>query len=393
MSRSILVLNTGSSSVKFSLFAARGAGVGTCLCSGQVEFVGGVGRFRATHGHPGTSHVATLPRRDANHASAIGFLLDWLEARFPDMRLAAAGHRVVHGGAAFKDPVLVRGRVLGALEQLVALAPLHQPPSIAGIRAVARSRGSLPQVACFDTAFHCTQPEVARRFALPERFFAEGVRRYGFHGISYESVARRLPAILGRRANGRVVVAHLGNGASLCALRRRRSVATTMGFTPLDGLMMGTRPGSLDPGVVLYLLRERGYTEPRLARLLFHECGLLGVSGISHDMRDLLASKAASAKRAVELYVYRLVREIGALSAVLGGLEALVFTGGIGEHSPVIRRRTCEALAGFGVALDGRANAAGDIHIAAKGSRVAVCVLPADEETVIARHTARLVPV
>jgi acetate kinase len=303
----------------------------------------------------------------------------------------AAGHRVVHGGDAFTHPVLVDSSVLSGLEKLVPLAPLHQPHNLAAIRALAHTRPGMPQVACFDTAFHANQPEVARRIALPREFHDAGVKRYGFHGLSYEYITSVLPRYRGKRARNRVVVAHLGNGASLCAIRDGRSVATTMGFTALDGLVMGTRPGSLDPGVVLHLIEAMGMTAAQVGDLLYRRSGLLGVSGISADMRTLLESNDPRAREAVELFVYRVSRELGSLAAAMGGLDALVFTGGIGEGSAVVRASICRAAAWLGVKLDEAANLGRRPRISAPASRVSAWVIPTDEESMIARHVQAII--
>jgi acetate kinase len=304
---------------------------------------------------------------------------------------AAVGHRVVHGGTVFAGPTRINDAVLAKLELLCPLAPLHQPHNIAAIRAIAQLAPSLPQVACFDTSFHHGQSPVAQRFALPSELHEAGVRRYGFHGLSYEYIAsalrERAPAI----ASGRVVVAHLGAGASLCAMLNGKSVDTTMGFTALDGLPMGTRCGALDPGVILYLLRERGMNPDRIEQMLYQQSGLLGVSGISSDMRELLASKDRRAGEAIELFVYRVSRELGALTATLGGLDGLVFTAGIGEHAPEIRRRVCERSRWLGITLEPDANERGDECISAPASRVSVWVLPTDEERTIVRQTLRVI--
>ncbi len=293
----------------------------------------------------------------------------------------------MHGGDRFSDPVRLDGNVMAALDALVPLAPLHQPHNLAAVRAVAQARPKLLQVGCFDTAFHRTMPPIATRLALP---CALGLRRYGFHGLSYEFIAGRLRALAPGLAAGRVVVAHLGNGASLCAMRDGRSIETTMGFTALDGLVMGTRPGSLDPGVILYLLQSRGMDAAAVEDLLYHRCGLLGVSGISSDMRDLAASTEPAAREAIELFTYRIAGETAALASALGGIDGFVFTAGIGEHDAAIRAAVCERLAWLGVALDPAANAAGQGRISAGSSRVAVWVVPTDEEAVIARHTQAL---
>ena len=294
---------------------------------------------------------------------------------------------MVHGGIEFSAPVRVNAAVLDALARLVPLAPLHQPHNLAAIRAVAARAPELPQVACFDTAFHTGQPPLAQAFALPRRLTEAGLRRYGFHGLSYEYIAHLLPSVDVRAASGRTVVAHLGNGASMCALAAGRSAASTMGFTALDGLPMGTRCGAIDPGVLLYLLEHEGMDARALEKLLYHESGLLGVSGVSSDMRALLASDDAHAREAVDLFVYRIVRELGSLAAALGGLDALVFTAGIGENAPSIRSRVCRAAAWLGIELDENANARGGPRISSAGSRTSAWVLPTYEELMIALHT------
>ncbi len=304
--------------------------------------------------------------------------------------MAAAGHRVVHGGERFAAPVLVNQEVLQALQALVPLAPLHQPHNLDAIRALAHVKPGIPQVACFDTAFHRTQPAVAQAFALPQELTEAGIARYGFHGLSYEYIARVLPGIAGETGRGRVVVAHLGNGASMCALQGGRSIATTMSFTALDGLPMGTRSGSLDPGVILYLLSERGMDVAALTDLLYHRSGLLGMSGLSSDMRALLASNASSARAAIDVFVYRIRRELGSLVAALGGLDALVFTAGIGEHAAPIRARVCEQTAWLGIRLDPEANARGGPRISGPDSSVSVWMIPTNEELMIAEHTVAL---
>jgi acetate kinase len=311
-----------------------------------------------------------------------------LRARLGSDRLVGVGHRVVHGGAAYARPVRVDAQVLAALRELEPLAPLHQPNNLAPIAAILERNPALPQVACFDTAFHRTNPELAQMFALPYEYFEQGVRRYGFHGLSYEYVASTLPAIDARAAAGRTVVLHLGNGSSLCALQGGISVASTMGFTALDGLMMGTRSGSIDPGVLLYLMDERGLSTRDLERLLYSDSGLLGVSGVSSDMRTLLASEAPRARLAIDLYCYRIRRELGSLAAALGGLDALVFTAGVGENAAAIRAAVCRDAGWLGVELDEQANAASATKISAPGSRVTVWRLPTNEELMIARQTA-----
>ncbi len=399
MSEAIVVLNAGSSSLKFGVYAAQPGQGGAAAAAdeaprlrGQVEGIGGAARFVCGDGDGRIDEVDSSARgveATSDHAGALEFILAQIDARLPGLHVVAAGHRVVHGGTRFTEPVVVDEAVLEALRELVPLAPRHQPHGLAAIEALRRSREGLLQVACFDTAFHATQHPLAQRFPLPPRLHEAGVRRYGFHGLSYESVTARLPALLGDAADGRVVVGHLGGGASLAALRERRCVATTMGLTPLDGLMMGTRPGSLDPGVLLHLMRELGYDEPGLSRLLHDESGLLGVSQISSDMRALLASEAESARLAVDLFVYRLVREIAAMAAAIEGLDAVVFTGGVGENAAPIREAVCRRLAWLGIELDAGANAGRGPRITTPSSRVSAWVVPTNEEAVIAAHTRR----
>ncbi|MBX6421629.1 MAG: acetate/propionate family kinase [Nevskia sp.] len=389
MREPLLVINAGSSSIKFSLYATLPDRTLAAGVHGQVEKIGADARLAVRDAQGG--RLAEGPVAAATHEQAIGAIHRWLSGHIGAERaLAGVGHRVVHGGPRLTLPLRVDAEVLRELEALTPLAPLHQPHSIAGIRAIARLAPEVPQVACFDTAFHRSQPELAQRFALPGALTAKGVRRYGFHGLSYESIvaalAERAPAL----ARGRLVVAHLGNGASLCAIRAGRSVASTMGFTPLDGLVMGTRAGALDPGVVLYLLQEEKMDLAAVTEFLYRRCGLLGVSGLSADMRTLLASDAPSAREAVDLFVYRIGRELGSMAAALGGLDGLVFTGGIGEHSAVIRARVAAEARWLGVRLAATANESGAARISAPDSAVAVWVLESDENGVIARHTRRV---
>jgi len=390
MQQAIVVLNAGSSSVKFSVYLQAQQTLALRL-RGQVEGLGGRPRFiaRDASGAVIAEHAwpdgATLA-----HDDALAHLIDFLRAHAGGLALAGVGHRVVHGGLAYSAPVRVDDEVLAALEAYVPLAPLHQPANLAAIRAVRRQAPEVPQVACFDTAFHRAQPALAQMFALPYALHEAGVRRYGFHGLSYEYIAAQLPALEARAAAGRTVVLHLGNGASMCALAGGHSVASTMGFTAVDGLPMGTRSGALDPGVVLYLMDERGMDARAVERLLYQESGLLGVSGIASDMRTLLASDAPRARLAVDLYVYRIGRELGSLAAALGGLDALVFTGGIGENAASIRARVCDGARWLGVELDPAANAVGAARISAAASRVTAWCVPTNEELMIARHTERL---
>ena len=389
MTDAILVLNAGSSSLKFSIFRVEGGDSGL-LARGQVEGIGTSPHFVLRGADSAVIDERAIGGDSLNHEQALTVVVESCQQRFKAQRLVAVGHRVVHGGVEYAAPVRVDDRVLAALERLVPLAPLHQPHNLAAIRAVSKRAPNLPQVACFDTAFHRTQPEVAQRFALPRRFTDEGVRRYGFHGLSYEYVASVLPKIDARAASGRTVVAHLGNGVSMCAMRNGRSIATTMSFTPADGLVMGTRVGAIDPGVLLYLMTRHGMAARELEHLIYHESGLLGVSGVSNDMRALLASDDPRAAEAIDLFVYRIGRELGSLAAAVGGLDALVFTAGIGENAPVIRARVCRDAAWLGVGLDEAANDAGTKRISRPDSAVAVWVIATNEELMIARHTRRV---
>lgn len=384
--QAIAVFNAGSSSLKFALFSHGGA-VLQRLWQGQVAAIGGEGRFtlHASDGAVVVDEITVVP----DHGAALQRLLGWLDEH-GGLTLFAVGHRVVHGGAEFSAPVLVDDDLLRRLWALAPLAPLHQPHNLKAIELLRDLRPGLPQVACFDTAFHRTMPEAAQRYALPRELFERGVRGYGFHGLSYEHVAAVLPGHLGAAANGRVIVAHLGNGASICALREARSVATTMGFTPLDGLPMGTRCGAIDPGVLLYLQRQ-GMSVDELDDLLNHRSGLLGLSGISSDMRTLLASDDPHAESAIEQFCYRAAREIGSLVVALAGLDAIVFTGGIGEHAAPVRERICQQLRWLGVELEQKANLDNRICISAPGSSVSVWIVAADEEQIIAHHCHTLV--
>jgi acetate kinase len=388
MAEAILVLNAGSSSLKFTLYGLSGSDLSPRV-AGNLEELYGAARFRAK----GPDGAALGEHRwDAapGHTGALDFLFDWLRSRSDGMTLAGVGHRVVHGGTQHTAPVRIDPAVLADLETLVPLAPLHQPHNLLPIREIAARDADLPQVACFDTAFHATAPDVSQAFALPAHITDRGVRRYGFHGLSYDYIASRLPHHDPEAAMGRTIVLHLGNGASMCALAQGRSIASTMGFTAVDGLPMGTRSGALDPGVLLYLMQEMGMDAAAIERLLYRESGLLGVSGLSSDMRELLASDAPAARFAVDLFTYRIGREIGSLTAALGGLNALVFTAGIGENSAEIRAMVSARAAWLGAALDPEANAAGGPRISSAASRLRIWVIPTDEEGVIARHTLRL---
>ena len=391
MTDAILVLNAGSSSIKFSLFLAQTDQLQLRL-RGQIEGLYTAPRFIAKD-----VAGATLKEHQWNdgmrlgHDGAIDYLIGFLVEYREELRLVAVGHRVVHGGIKFSEPTLVNAERLESLEKLIPLAPLHQPHNLAPIRVVAQRRPDLPQVACFDTAFHRAQPELAQVFALPFAITERGVRRYGFHGLSYEYIAGVLPRYDARVGAGRVVIAHLGNGASMCAIHAGRSVASTMGFTAVDGLPMGTRCGAIDPGVILFLMDELKMDARAIEKLVYQQSGLLGVSGISSDMRALLESPEPRARLAVDLFIYRIGRELGSLSAALGGLDALVFTGGIGEHAVAIRERVCHEASWLGIELDPAANSAGGPRISTDVSRVSAWTIPTDEELMIARHTQRLI--
>jgi acetate kinase len=387
VSDAILVLNAGSSSIKFSVFPGHDEpNRKDIICDGECEGIGHRVHFKAKD-RAGVSLIDEHLAEGTTHEEALAALLGWLEVHFHDHQLVAAGHRVVHGGSLYTAPVLIDATVIAELRRLIPLAPLHQPRNLAAIAALSKLHPTLPQIACFDTAFHHTQPDVVTAFALPRRLAAEGIRRYGFHGLSYEYITSVLPDILGPgAADGRVVVAHLGSGASMCAIHQRKSVATTMSFTALDGLPMSRRCGNLDPGVVLYLMQEKGMTVAEVSDLLYNESGFFGVSGISDDMRVLLASDDPAAKQAVALFVYRVGRELGSMAAALGGIDALVFTAGIGEHAAEIRRGVCEDAAWLGVDLDQSANLTGGARITRSSSHTSAWVIPTDEDLMIARH-------
>ena len=389
---SILVVNAGSSSLKFSLFRLDAADALQLAVRGQIDGIGTMPRLKAKDVAGKTLVERDLSLEEAREVKdAIGLAGAWLREQFPGEQLLAVGHRVVHGGADYSQPVRVDEAVFTALEKLTPLAPLHEPHNLAAIRALRETRPELPQVACFDTAFHRSHPQLADLYALPWEYYEAGVRRYGFHGLSYEYIAATLPQVAPEIADGRVIVAHLGSGASLCALHAGRSVDSTMGFSPLDGIPMGTRPGALDPGVLLYLVGQRGMTPAALEKLLYKESGMLGLSGVSNDMRQLLESPEPRARLAVDYFVHYVAKEVGALTAVLGGLDGLVFTAGVGENSPVIRARILQACAWLGVTLDSDANQRGDARITAPDSAVSAWVIPTNEELMIARHTYRCV--
>jgi len=386
----ILVVNAGSSSLKFQVFATDGAQDLRRLVKGQMDGIGTRPRLRADAADGKRLIDRSYPPGEVpDLPTAIGATATWLRET-QKVQLLAVGHRVVHGGPEYDRPVLVDQEVVTRLDRYVSLAPLHQPNNLAPIRALLARRPDLPQVACFDTAFHRGHDALADHYAIPERLYAEGVRRYGFHGLSYEYIAERLAQVAPDVADGRVIVAHLGSGASMCALAGGRSVESTMGFTALDGLPMGTRPGQIDPGVLLYLFAEKGMTAVQVQDLLYRECGLKGLSGVSNDVRDLEKSADPRAAFAIDYFVYRVGLNAGMLAAALGGLDAVVFTAGIGENSVTMRARIAEKLAWLGVALDAAANAAGKLLISRPDSRVAVYVIPTDEELMIARHTLAL---
>ncbi len=387
MRRAVISLNAGSSSIKFALFPLDG-GEPVPAYAGKIEGIGTAPRMivrdsaRTMLIDKGWATGAELA-----HEALLDDLFAWLRDHRGGHDIVAVGHRVVHGGATFAQPTIVDDMVLQALDALCPLAPLHQPHNLAAIRAVATSMPGLPQVGCFDTAFHHGWPAIATRFALPRALHDKGIRRYGFHGLSYEYIARHLRETSPDLAGGRIIVAHLGNGASLCAMAGGRSVDSSMGFTALDGLMMGTRCGTIDAGVVLHLQAQEGMSATDVEKLLYHQSGLLGVSGLSSDMRDLHRSDDPRAAEAIDLFVWRAVREIGALVAVLGGLDGLVFTAGIGENDPLIRAAICARLGWLGVTIEPQANRANATRIAMPGSAVELRVIPTDEERMIALHT------
>lgn len=388
----LLVLNAGSSSLKFTVYGGLHAKKFRVAVDGQVEGIGASPRLVARDG-AGRSLTAdeSLIRNVTDASAAMTALGHWLRSQMASVTVKAVGHRVVHGGIRYTTPTRVTPQVLKDLHELVPLAPLHQPHNLAVIEAVAQRLPDVPQVACFDTSFHRGHAPVADLVPLPESIRSRGVQRYGFHGLSYEYIASVLPAVAPEIADGRVIVAHLGNGASLCAMKDRRSVDSTLGFTALEGLCMGTRPGSVDPGVILYLFQDLGLSPKDVESLLYKQSGLIGISGISSDMRKLLASDAPAARLAIDYFVYRAIKEIGSLAAVLGGIDALVFTAGIGENSAEIRKRIIEGCAWLGIGIDVVANEAGGPRISAGDSRASAWAIPTDEELMIARHTASLV--
>ena len=392
MKQIIAVINAGSSGFKFSIFAVGEKALLEQIARGAIERLGSAPHFFVHDGHGAKlADDCWSEGSEPSTEELVRHLISWIERYTGSGSLIAAGHRVVFGGMLHTAPIRIRPGVLEQIETLVPMMPLHLPHNLAPIRALAATHPGLPQVACFDTAFHQTIPRTARLFALPRQLTESGIVRYGFHGLSFEHIATALPDYDLRAAQGCAIVAHLGNGASLCALERCRSVDTTMGFSVLDGLVMGTRPGWLDPGVLLYLLRERGFDAARLEHLLYEECGLLGVSGLSSDLRVLLASNAPEVREAMNLFCRRIVSAIGSMIAPLGGFDALIFTGGIGENAASIRQRVCEALQWLGLSLDRHANASGGPRISARESRINAWVIPTDEALMIARHTFALI--
>jgi acetate kinase len=389
MHEPILVINAGSSSIKFSVFETADDRSLAPGAHGQVEGLGTTAQLEVSDAQGRTLTEQKMTGND--YEAAITAIHGWFAGHGAgEAGFSGIGHRVVHGGSQFSQPVLIDDRVIAALEALVPLAPLHQPHHIAAIRAFAAAAPDVPQIACFDTTFHQSQPALARLFALPRELTAKGIRRYGFHGLSYEYIVSALPRVAPKCARGKLIVAHLGNGASLCAIDDGRSIATTMGFTPVDGLVMGTRTGLLDPGVILYLLQHENMDAAAIETLINEQSGLLGVSGLSSDMRTLLASELPAAKEAVDLFVYRIGRELGSLAAALGGLDALVFTGGIGEHAAEVRARVCRQTQWLGVTLDETANEAGGPRISLATSAASAWVVATDENLMVARHTRRL---
>jgi len=387
MTENILVINAGSSSVKFALFAlTRNKPIATL--KGQISGIGTAPRIEAYGGDGAPVSLPRDPGGIASHDDAFKTLIDWLLVRGDPP--TCVGHRVVHGGADFTSPVLVDDERLAALDVLIPLAPHHQPHNLAAIRALSARLSGVPQVACFDTAFHASQPTVARELGLPRAYAKRGLRRYGFHGLSYESVVLALPDATGEPLPARLVIAHLGNGSSMCAVKDGTCVATTMGFSTLDGLPMGTRSGSVDPGVLLHLMRQEGADLAALEDLLYNRSGLLGVSGISSDMRELLASDRPEAEEAVAFFCYRIARQLGSLAAALGGLDGLVFTGGIGENAGQVRARVLTSSAWLGLRLDKKANQNGNARITLPDSQTRAWVVPTGEEAAIARHTLRV---
>ena len=392
MDKALLTINAGSSSIKFTLFKTNSSSELIEDATGQIDGIPDSPHFKVL-GCNGEILVDTqlVHTNKYDHKHCLEIICSWITQNANNKNsIIGIGHRVVHGGLKYSKPVLVNSQVLDELAQLIPLAPLHQPHNLQAIRAFQKILPDVPQIACFDTAFHHTQPDVAQKFALPIHFFYEGIRRYGFHGLSYEYIASVLPRFAPELTYSKIVVAHLGNGASLCAIKNSRSMATTMGFSPLDGLVMGTRCGNLDPGVILYLMDQFKMDVRAIEHMLYYESGLIGLSNISNDMRHLLASHQSTAKEAVELFVYRVAREIGSLAVALGGLDGLVFTGGIGENSAEIRSSVCQQISWLDLELSQEANQASLSLISKASSKIVVCVVKTNENLMIALHTKRL---
>jgi acetate kinase len=386
-----LVLNAGSSSLKFCVFQRPDGERWRLEARGQIEGIGTSPRLSVKDANLRKVADEQLDTTTVqNGRDAIGALALWLRSHYAGARVLGVGHRVVHGGANFTQPVVVTPEIVAELKQLIPLAPLHQPYNLAAIEAVEERLPGVPQVACFDTSFHRDHAPVADLIPLPREVCQGGLQRYGFHGLSYEYIASTLPKVAPEIAQGKVIVAHLGSGASLCALNNGKSVDTTMGFTAVDGLCMGTRPGSIDPGAVLYLFQHLGLSVKEVETILYKKSGLIGISGISNDMRDLLGREEPEAKLAVDYFIYRIAKEIGALAGALGGVEAIVFTAGIGENSPEIRRRVCEASAWLGIEIDANANEQKAARISTAPSKTSAWVIPTNEELMIALHTGDL---
>jgi acetate kinase len=389
LTKVVLTLNAGSSSLKFAVFAASDSGALNLLASGQIQGIGATPRVAVTAAATGakTDLVFDPSLGRVDHQAAIGAILGWLRKAGDDSSVAAVGHRVVHGGPDLAEPMLIDAAVLAKLQRLIPLAPLHQPHNIAGIEAAMNAFPSVPQVACFDTAFHRSQPFVSDTYALPRSYYDEGVRRYGFHGLSYEYIMGKLRSIAPQVAREDVVIAHLGNGASMCAVTNGRSIASTMGFTALDGLPMGTRCGQIDPGVLLYLMAAKGMNADQISDLLYNKSGLKGMSGISQDMRELEASDSPAAHDAIAYFVERIRRELAGLAATVNGIEGIVFTAGIGEHSWRVREAVLKGMEWLGAQIDDEANRASAQIISSRSSKTIVFVIPTDEERMIAEHT------
>ena len=385
-----VVINAGSSSLKFSVYRRPELDTWRLETRGQIEGIGTEPRFSAKNGDGESVADREVSGSLKDGRAALSYVADWLHERYGGARVRGIGHRVVHGGARYTGPTIVTEEVLDELRKLIPLAPLHQPHNLAAIEAVWERLPGVPQVACFDTSFHRGQPAVAEIVPLPRDIRSAGVQRYGFHGLSYEYIASVLPSVAPEIAGGRVIVAHLGSGASMCAMKNGKSIDSTLGFTALDGLCMGTRPGAVDPGVILHLFQGLGLSAKEVETILYKKSGLLGISGISNDMRALLASTEPDARLAVDYFVYRAAKEIGALTAALGGVDGLVFTAGIGENSPEIRKRICQASAWLGIELDDEANARSGPRISTTASKVSAWTIPTNEELMIARHTGML---